>query len=177
MTFSSFAYVGEAYVGEGGHSRPKRTAIAHTVSVRKKRICMDLFCYERIDSLLGNDGVRFKCYFCNIQGEQMVDSYWYYNGKFQSKTLKGNVWLENDEYTFTCSRDHVLHIRIRYKKGDAFATLSFEVMPWMGRRYCSDEYSNATSYHHEDLAREFGVYGHLLAGDTSHDFYQNRTWC
>ena len=83
---------------------------------------MDLYCYETLDS---ENSVCFKCLFCNIRGDHMIESYWYYDGELRPKTLNGNFCLENDEYTFNCYRDQSLHIQIKYKQGEAVGIVHF----------------------------------------------------
>lgn len=84
---------------------------------------MDLYCYETLDSEKNN--VCFKCHFCNVQGNQMIESHWYYDGELHPKTLKGHFFLENDEYTFNCYRDQSVHIQIKYKQGEAVGIVHF----------------------------------------------------
>jgi hypothetical protein len=79
--------------------------------------------YETLDS--DKNSVCFKCHFCNVQGDQMIESHWYYNGDFHPKTLKGNFSLENYEYTFNCYRDQIVHIQIKYKQGDSVGIVHF----------------------------------------------------
>lgn len=94
----------------------------------------DLLCHERLKDT--HDEILFAAYLAPIQGDQIGQTFWSYDGDLHCKEMLGSVTATSYGYRFQFSRQYVLSIMISYTFADKTAEITFR------DKHCSDTISH-----------------------------------